>query len=78
MDMLPTKSTFACVAGSAVIALLLGACAGSAPVRETAEDMSCPPNEVVVCRGGTVSKIGNTNRREPRFCQCRPRNDVDF
>lgn len=72
------KTTLARVALAAVLALLMAGCAGRAPASDTAQDMLCLPNEVVVCRGGTVSKIGNSKDREPRFCQCRPRNDIDF
>jgi|GEM_PF-2966631 len=63
----------------AILALsVLGACAGSRTTMPDDEILECPANEYLVCRGGTISRIGNSNQRDPRFCTCQPRDGINL
>jgi len=56
---------------------ILSGCTASRTTLPPDEILNCPVNEYVVCRGGTVSRIGNTNRRDPRFCSCQPKEHIE-
>jgi hypothetical protein len=62
----------------ASVALLLAACAGSGANTPASEQQSCPGSQVLVCRGGTVSKTGRIRDREPRICECRPPERISY
>jgi len=57
---------------------LLSACATSGESPGPREQRSCPHDEVIVCWGGTASKAGRIGDREPRICDCRPRDLTSF
>ena len=63
--------------GTAIVASLLAACAGSGGMMEPREELQCPSTQMMVCTGGTISKVGNSSRREPRFCDCVDRNQMN-
>ncbi len=66
------------ISATTVISLLLSACAGSGRLPPPSEQRSCPTDEVVVCWGGTTNKTGRIRDREPRMCECRPRDRITF
>jgi len=53
--------------------MILSACSGSGATVPTEAILDCPATEYVVCRGGTVSRIGNRGRQDPKFCSCEPK-----
>lgn len=65
------------IASGVIIPALLTACAGSGELAQPDEQQSCPAPQVLVCRGGTVSKTGRVRDREPRICQCQPPDQLD-
>mgnify|MGYP006155859003 FL=1 len=54
--------------------IMLSGCASERTTNRSEDILSCPPYELVVCRGGTVSRIGSSGRRDPRICSCQPGN----
>lgn len=56
---------------------LLVACATGGGSSLPREPLQCPATQMVVCTGGTISKIGNSSRREPRFCDCVDRDSLN-
>ena len=57
--------------------VLLAGCAGSVAVERPVDGLSCPQNEVVVCTGGSFSRIASTAQRDRRMCRCEALDRVD-
>ena len=56
---------------SLFLVVVINACAGSTGSDKEPDELHCPGTQMIVCTGGSESRIRTHGRSDQRFCNCK-------